>query len=74
LRFHQQIRDLNMLTSRKLAAEDGAIRYLGVVCKKCGCSERYVSNNNCFECSKRYAKAYDARQRDLIRWLKKGRV
>ena len=46
-----------MLTLRKIAAAEGKTRYQGKVCKACGCTERYVSNNNCFECSKKHAKA-----------------
>lgn len=63
-----------MLTARKIAAAEGKTRYIGKECSKCGCTERYVSNNNCFECSKKHAKEYDQRIRAQIKALKKERV
>lgn len=62
-----------MLTARKIAAAEGKTRYHGKACRKCGDTERYVSNNNCFECSKKHAKAYDQRIRETIKALKKER-
>jgi hypothetical protein len=62
-----------MLTLRKIAAAEGKTRYQGKVCKACGCTERYVSNNNCFECSKKHAKAYDQRIRATLQSLRKVR-
>ena len=62
-----------MLTLRKIAAAEGKTRYQGKACRACGCTERYVSNNNCFECSKKHAKAYDQRIRETIKALKKER-
>ena len=62
-----------MLTLRKIAAAEGKTRYTGRACKVCGCTERYVSNNNCFECSKKHAKAYDQRIRATLQSLRKVR-
>tara|TARA_R110000803_G_scaffold154638_2_gene219425 strand:+ start:245 stop:493 length:249 start_codon:yes stop_codon:yes gene_type:complete len=59
---------------RRIAAIEGEVRYIGTECGVCGSSERYVSNNNCFECTKKHAKAHDKRQRDLIRGIKKQRA
>ena len=63
-----------MLTARKIAAIEGKTRYLGALCKKCGHCERYVSNNNCFDCSKKHAKAYDKRTREVIKRLREARL
>jgi hypothetical protein len=63
-----------MLTARKIAAAEGKTRYQGKTCKVCGCTERYVSNNNCFECSKKHAKAYDQRIRATLQSLRKEGV
>jgi len=62
-----------MLTARKIAAAEGKIRYIGTTCKKCGENERYVSNNNCFVCSKKHAKSYDQRIRATIKALQTRR-
>ena len=58
-----------MITSRKIAAAEGKTRYQGKICRKCESTERYVSNNNCFVCSKKHAKVYDKRIRETIRAL-----
>jgi hypothetical protein len=63
-----------MLTARKIAAAEGKTRYTGRACKVCGCTERYVSNNNCFECSKKHAKAYEQRIRATLQSLRKERA
>tara|TARA_R110000782_G_scaffold78157_5_gene154644 strand:- start:2286 stop:2477 length:192 start_codon:yes stop_codon:yes gene_type:complete len=63
-----------MLTARKIAAAEGKTRYKGSKCKGCNGTERYVSNNNCFECSKKHAKEYDQRIRAQIKALRKERV
>ena len=62
-----------MFNQRKLAAEQGQTKYIGKECRICGNPERYVSNNNCFECSKKHAKAYDQRTRELLKELRESK-
>jgi len=59
--------------ARHQAAVLGQTKYEGLACRSCGCEERYVSNNNCVECSKKHAKAYNIRDRALVKALKLSR-
>jgi hypothetical protein len=50
IRVRHRISVSGMATKRMEAAESGAVKYEAAPCRKCGCTERYVSNGACTEC------------------------
>lgn len=62
--------NVNNKARRTIAAKEGKVTYRGYMCSSCGGLDRYVSNNNCVTCAKKHAKAYDKRQRELIKDLR----
>jgi len=62
-----------MASPRIEAAQNGQRKYIGKPCKTCGCTERYIINAGCVECTKKSKAHSESKIRELLSDSDRGR-